>query len=149
MNTIATEMSTAEWSIMRIIWTLGEATSNQVINAIQQEKDWTESTIKTLLRRLVEKTALSTSKEGRKFIYHPTIAEGDAMKATASDMFNNMCDMRKGSVIADLVQTSPLSKADIENLQQLLAEKAKTAPDMVECNCMPGMDHGADCCKID
>lgn len=149
MNTIATEMSAAEWSIMRIVWTLGEATSNQVIKSIQQEKDWTESTIKTLLRRLVEKMALSTNKEGRKFIYHPTIEEGDAMKETASDMFNNMCDMRKGSVIADLVQTSPLSKADIENLQRLLAEKSKTAPDMVECNCMPGMDRGADCCKID
>ncbi|WP_283680375.1 CopY/TcrY family copper transport repressor [Lentilactobacillus sp. Marseille-Q4993] len=149
MEMTATEMTTSEWDIMRIIWTLGKASSNDVIKAIQQEKDWTESTIKTLLRRLVTKDALATDRDGRRFIYTPKIDERKAMSETAEDLFSRMCNMRKGSVITELIESSPLSKADIMAMQELLAEKMKTAPDMVECNCMPGMENGSDCCKMD
>ncbi|MFM9785202.1 CopY/TcrY family copper transport repressor, partial [Streptomyces scabiei] len=46
--------------------------------------------------------------------------------------------MRAGSTIAGVIQSRKLSRADIANLQAILAEKAKTAPEEVQCNCLPG-----------
>ena len=57
MENTATELSGAEWEIMRIVWTLGEAKSTEIVHLMQQSKKWTASTIKTLLRRLVAKGA--------------------------------------------------------------------------------------------
>lgn len=145
MENTATELSGAEWEIMRIVWTLGEAKSTEIVHLMQQSKKWTASTIKTLLRRLVAKGALRTERLGRKFIYHPTIAEKQAMEATTTELFAHMCNMKKGQVITNLVAQTTLSKQDISNLQELLQQKASTAPAKVECNCLPETDCDETC----
>lgn len=63
---------------------------------------------------------------------------GNDEKAAADDLFDHMCAMRAGSTIAGVIQSRELSRADIANLQAILAEKAKTAPEEVQCNCLPG-----------
>ncbi|GEN48735.1 CopY/TcrY family copper transport repressor [Ligilactobacillus pobuzihii] len=139
----ATEMTTSEWELMRIIWTKGKASSSEVIDLIKAKKDWTESTVKTLLRRLVSKSALTTVKDGRRFIYSPNITESDAMDQMTAEMFSRMCNMKKGSEITKLIRDTNLSQADIKQMQAVLANKLRTAPKVVECNCLPGKD---SCC---
>ena len=58
--------------------------------------------------------------------------------ATSRELIDHMCAMRAGSTIAGVIQSRELSRADIANLQAILAEKAKTAPEEVQCNCLPG-----------
>lgn len=131
------KMTTAEWELMRIIWTLGKVGSREVIEIIQRKRDWTESTIKTLLSRLVKKEMLTTTKDGRNFIYHATVPEQTAMNETVDDLFDSLCNMKKGAVITELISNLTLTKADIENMQTVLADKLTTAPEMVECDCIP------------
>lgn len=40
---------------MRVLWDLGSATISQIVAAVQQERDVSPQTIKTLLRRLIDK----------------------------------------------------------------------------------------------
>lgn len=133
----ATKMSPAEWELMRIIWTKKGASSSEVIELMQEKRSWTESTIKTLLRRLVSKKMLTTHKDGRKFIYHPTIKEKDAMNETVSELFEHLCNMKKGQVIINLLSKLELSKNDIQKMQEILVEKEQFAPKMVSCDCLP------------
>lgn len=134
----ATEMTTSEWELMRIVWTKGQATSSEVIDLIKAKKDWTESTVKTLLRRLVSKQALKTAKDGRRFIYSPNITENDAMDQMTAEMFSRLCDMKKGKEIIKLLADTTLSRSNIQKMQTVLTAKMQTAPDHVECNCLPG-----------
>ena len=127
----------AEWEVMRIIWTLGKAHSNKVITELQAECDWTESTIKTLLRRLVKKGLLRTEPDGRRFIYIPTVSQTAMMSQMARQFLDKLCDMHKGEVLIQLLKEAPLSKGDIKAMQQELKLKEKDAPDMVPCNCLP------------
>ena len=129
-------ISDSEWNEMRIIWTLKQASSTQVINELQTKKNWSESTIKTLLRRLVKKGLLSTKKDGRRFIYTATINQTNMMFEAANDLLNKMCDMHKGQVLLKLLADSPISKVDLKQLKSEIAEKEKTAPDKVPCNCL-------------
>src|SRR5699024_12868752 len=96
----AQDMSTAEWELMRVIWTMHEAGSSDIIRAIQGKKDWTESTIKTLLRRLVNKEVLTTRKVGQKFIYQPLIGEDEAMDQMTAETFDRLCRMKRGRAIS-------------------------------------------------
>lgn len=137
MTVNATEITSSEWEIMRVIWTKGPTDTNDIIAILQQKRDWTESTIKTLLRRLVNKNILTTTKAGRQFTYHANLDEADAMTETVDDVFGRLCNMNKGTAIVDLIQSSELSQADVQKMQALLAEKIKTAPEKVACNCLP------------
>lgn len=134
------EITPAEWQVMRVVWSLRQTTSGQIIEVLQQKVDWKPATIKTLLRRLVDKRALSATKQGRGFIYQPAVAEQHTMNQAADDLFNNLCERRVGTTLEHVVDNAILSKDDIAKLQALLAKKAQTAPRDVKCNCIPGMD---------
>lgn len=134
------EISPAEWQVMRIAWTMQKVTSAQVIEILQQKMDWKPATVKTLLRRLVQKKALATTKQGRYFIYQPCVEEQSTMNMAADDLFSSICEMHVGKTLAHVIAEHQLSKDDISNLQQILEEKKHSAPETVECNCVPGMD---------
>lgn len=134
------EITPAEWQMMRIVWTLGETTSSQIITILQRKVDWKPATVKTLLRRLVAKGALATTRQGRSFIYRPLVAEQATMDQVADDLFNSICEHCVGRTLDHVVDQATLSKADIQRLQQTLAAKLATAPDQVQCNCVPGED---------
>lgn len=137
------EMTSAEWELMRIIWTRGQASSGEVSSWIRAKKAWSESTVKTLLRRLVNKQALKTEKDGRRFIYSPAITESAAMDQMTSETFARLCQMKKGRELIKLLTETPLSQADIKQMQSVLADKLKSAPTEVACDCLPGE---SSCC---
>lgn len=131
-------ISDSEWEVMRIIWTLEPVSSTKIIQELQAKKNWSESTIKTLLRRLVKKKLLTTTKEGRHFIYSANVNQTQVMTEAAEELLNRMCDMHKGEVLLQLIANSPISKSDLSKIKEIIATKEKDAPYMVPCNCLPG-----------
>lgn len=134
-------ISDSEWEVMRIIWTLEPVSSTKIIQELQAKKDWSESTIKTLLRRLVNKNLLNTKKEGRRFIYSAKVNQTQVMTEAAQELLDRMCDMHKGEVLLQLLIDSPISKEDLGKIKQKISEKEQSAPDTVPCNCLPGHEH--------
>lgn len=141
------EISNAEWEVMRVIWTLGQATSKQLTEIMEIKKNWRPATTKTLLRRLVNKNILETKKEGRGFIYTPLVEEQPTIDAQLMQSFNNICQMHTGNTLAYLIKNLQLTKEDITNLQNILETKAQTAPKELLCDCLPeGYKH--EHCKV-
>ena len=134
-------ISDSEWEIMRIIWTIEPVSSTKIIQELQAKKDWSESTIKTLLRRLVNKNLLNTTKKGRHFVYSAKVNQAQVMTEAAQELLDRMCNMHKGEVILQLLADSPISKYDLAKMKQIIDQKEKTAPEMVPCNCLPGKEH--------
>lgn len=148
MDTKIDEITPSEWDLMRIVWTKGSVQTSELITLLQRKRDWSDSTIKTLLGRLVKKGLLATTKEGRKFVYHATVEEAEAMDETVTELFAHLCAMKKGATLANLIEKTPLTAKDIARLQDILAAKAKTAPEKVPCDCLtpdPNATADADC----
>ncbi|GEO78855.1 negative regulator of copper transport operon, AtkY [Companilactobacillus mindensis DSM 14500] len=131
------EISSAEWQIMRIVWTLKHVTSSEIINLMQKKQNWSDSTIKTLITRLTKKEFLSREKENGRYIYSTTVEEQATMDEYANSLFNDFCAHKSGSVLNELIDSMEISRTDIEMLQQTLAKKAKNAPEHVKCDCLP------------
>lgn len=129
-------ISDSEWEVMRIVWTLGETNTKQILKELQAKKDWSDSTIKTLIRRLVQKGWLSAKHEGRRYTYQATVNQTEMMYQEAKNLLNRMCDMHKGEVILKLLEDSPVSKGDLIKMEKEINQKEKTAPKMVPCNCL-------------
>lgn len=121
-------ISDSEWEIMRIIWTIEPVSSTKIIQELQAKKDWSESTIKTLLRRLVNKNLLNTTKEGRHFVYSAKVNQAQVMTEAAQELLDRMCNMHKGEVILQLLADSPISKSDLAKMKQVINQKEKTFP---------------------
>ncbi|MDF9445795.1 BlaI/MecI/CopY family transcriptional regulator, partial [Limosilactobacillus mucosae] len=76
---------------------------------------------------------------GRAFVYEPQVEEQPTMNQAADELFDNLCEMHVGKTLLHVIEKATLSQSDINQLQDLLAKKAATAPAEVPCNCVPGM----------
>ena len=131
------EITPAEWQIMRVVWSLRQTTSSQIIEILQKKVDWKPATIKTLLRRLVDKKALSATRQGRGFIYEPLVPEQQTMDQAADNLFNNICERHVGSTLEHVINNVTLSKDDIAKLQELLASKVTDSQRLERIQCLP------------
>ena len=97
-------ISDSEWEVMRIVWTLGETHTNQILKELQAKKNWSDSTIKTLIRRLVQKGWLTAKHEGRRYTYTATVSQTDMMYNEAKSLINPMSEMHKVEFILKLLE---------------------------------------------
>ena len=62
-------LTPAEWKIMKIVWQQGQGAARDVYQVAGAKYEWAPSTVKTILRRLVEKGYLKTSQVGNSFLH--------------------------------------------------------------------------------
>lgn len=141
-------MSEAEWEVMRVVWTYGDVTSRQIIDILGDEYQWSPSTIKTLLKRLVDKQYLSVRKDGKVGHYTATITEREMGIEKLQQDLSKICTTKQASFVLDLLQQIPLSKSDAQAIISLLDERLPNLPEHVSCHCHKGQcqcQKGCDC----
>lgn len=145
------KITDSEWEVMRVVWAQNKVTSKEIIEVLQQKKDWKPATTKTFIGRLVNKGMLQTESEGRKYLYSSKVSEGEIVRSSLNELFNNICSRDAGNTIAYLLSNATLSFKDIETLEKVLEMKKKDAVDEVPCNCVPGQckcnEHGHSNCN--
>ena len=130
------QISNAEWRIMKIIWMEGKQTSTDLIAVLSERFDWSKSTIKTLLLRLVEKGCLTRKKTGKAFVYSALLKQDQSLDLVVEEVKDKVCSKRIVQVLENLIQESDFTLADLNQLQQVLEEKKAEAVETVPCNCM-------------
>lgn len=132
-------ISPSEHAVMRIVWAHPECTAQHIIHILQPQQHWAPATIKTLIRRLVDKGFLSQQKRERQpFCYTATCTEYDVAAQRMTTAFNQVCTRQAGALLSDLLQTQPLSQSDIRHMMDILAQRAQGAPEQVTCCCKIG-----------
>lgn len=130
------KISDSEWEIMRVLWTLGKASAQEIDELLSETMNWKLATVKTLLGRLVKKEVVRTETEGKKFIYFPIVGEAETVRSATETLFSHICAKRVGTTIADLIAGADLTQEDIEKIQKVLSQKEPVAT--IVCNCIPG-----------
>jgi BlaI family penicillinase repressor len=122
VGTTDVAISDAEAIVMQVIWHRGPLATEDIIAALGRRAKWSDSTVKTLLNRLLNKGALSAQKDNRRFVYSAVLSREEWL-ATESDGF---LDRVFGGRIAPLVsyfsQHKKLAKDDIAELKRLIRE---------------------------
>lgn len=135
---IQIKITDAEWEVMRVVWAHGSVTSREIIEILESKMQWKAPTIKTLIGRLVEKGALNTEQEGRKYIYSANIEEREAVGSFTNDIFDRICRKNVGNVIESIIKDHTLSFDDIQRLEEILEMKKVFAVEEVDCQCAEG-----------
>ena len=114
------QITPAELEIMKALWKQPGIGASEIVDALDGEQDWSPRTVKTLLSRLVEKGALETAAEGRRYLYRPLIDKRDYQKKEAGQLIDKLFGGRAAPLVAQLADARGLSEDDIEELEALL-----------------------------
>ena len=126
----------AEWEIMRVVWANEEVTSKFVSQVLGEKMQWKHTTVKTLLNRLLEKNVLKKRESGNKYIYYTEYNEQEIAEKYVTETFDRICKTKVGEMIKELIEKSLLSRKDLENIEKIVKEKKKNAPEKIKCMCI-------------
>ena len=115
----------AEWEVMAVVWDRTPVAASTVADVLQGRKQWTLATVRTLLRRLVNKGALQQQAEGRRYIYTALISMADCVRQESDSFLDRVLGRAPSEAILHLVKRAELSKADIQELRRILNTKEK------------------------
>lgn len=119
------QITPAELEIMKVLWRKPGLGASEIADALENDRDWNIRTVKTLLSRLVEKGALQTTQDGRRFLYSPAVEKGTYQKKAAGQFVDRLFGGRAAPLIAQLADARGLSEDDIEELEALLGRLKK------------------------
>lgn len=106
--------------IMDLIWSAGSATAERVREGIAPEHQLTDSSIRTLLRRLEERGYLRHSSDGKSFVYEPVDEPQQVAAAAVRQIIDRFCAGSAEQFLLGMVDEKVLDSGEIERLAKLI-----------------------------
>lgn len=115
-------ISEAEHAVMEVLWARSPVTATDVCDEICEARGWSQATVKTLLGRLVAKSAIAAEPEGRRFLYSPLIARTDYVGGESRRLVDRLFGGRAAPLFAHLAEQEVLTDQDLTEIEALLKE---------------------------
>ena len=115
------QISEAEFQVMKIVWEHAPVSTNQVTEYLTRTTKWSPKTIQTMLKRLVQKKALTYDKEGRVFIYTPLIGQLDYVNQESRHFLQRFYNGNLVSMMTAFLDMEELSQQEVDELKELLS----------------------------
>ena len=117
------KLTKAEWQIMNALWENHPATARDVMDRLPTGVKWAYTTIKTMLTRLVEKKAVSETKQGNTSVYDPLLSQRRARVSAFRSLVDQAFDGAMGPLVHFLVEEKQLTPKQQAELVELLREE--------------------------
>lgn len=121
-------ISESEWQVMKIIWNHYPQTLPEILDRLKGTA-WSKTTIQTYLARLVKKGALSTKRQGKGYLYYPTVSESDCQLAAGKNFLSRVYDGSLSKMVMGFVKSGHLSHEELNELKSLITQQEKTDAD--------------------
>lgn len=119
-------ISQAELDVMDVLWRDHPLAASDVAKALSINKDWNIRTVKTLLSRLVEKEAVSTEQDGRRYLYSPIVSKDSYAQNAVRRLTDRLFGGRAAPLVAHLAEGEGLTETDIAELEALIEALKKS-----------------------
>ena len=111
----------AESKVLEVFWGAGGPLSAEdVVAAMDNDREWSAGTIRTFLTRLVKKKALRAKPDGRRYLYTSLIAREDYVHHQSRDLIDRLFGGRLAPFITQFSERQRLSRAEIDELKRLI-----------------------------
>lgn len=110
----------AELPIMKVLWERGALTSTEILANLSGNK----STLKTLLKRLVEKGAVQTEEiKSRTFLYQAIVTREEYINQERKGFRERVFDGSRKNMLLNFVKEEKITRKDIADLLELIEKE--------------------------
>lgn len=108
----------AELAVLQVLWEAGEPLHlAELLTRLRERRGWADSTVKTLLRRLQQKGAVTLPARG---VYAAVVEEASYHSASNQRFLEKLYRGSARELVAALVQEGRLTASDMAELSALL-----------------------------
>lgn len=117
------QISEAEFEVMKIIWKYAPISTNDVTEKLLKTSTWNPKTIQTLVKRLVDKGALTYEKQSRMYVYTPLVQESEYVRQESKSFLKRFYDGDITSMVSAYLEDDTLSEKELNNLRSILSQR--------------------------
>lgn len=120
----AQQLGDLEANVMSVVWEKGEATVQDVKDALEPGRTLAYTTIMTVMSRLTEKGLLERHKVGRAYVYAPADSQEKVAGSLLRSLVRRLYDGASMAAIAHLMESEEaVDEAELERLESLIQAK--------------------------
>ena len=117
-------ISESEWTVMEYLWNNPLATITEIRKALSST-GWSDSTIKTLVRRLASKQVIAVNDEEANFRYYPLVSQQECRSKETRSFIDRVYQGSVSMLVTNLAADSNLTEKETEELMNLIEKMGK------------------------
>lgn len=118
-------LTEVELEFMSHLWDLGEGSVRDLLEQLAPGRDLAYTSAATIMRILEQKEFVVSRKEGKTFIYQPTLGKNAYQSRSLRDLSQKLFDGTPASLVARLVDDEGLSEEALQEIRALLDRRLK------------------------
>ena len=116
-------LTETELEMMNVVWHMGQATVNEVLEALRKSRKLAYTSVSTILRILEQKEILTSRKDGRGHVYRPRLSKEAYEARSLNHLVERVFDGEPSAVVRCLLEAKGVNREDLKNIRDLLEEK--------------------------
>lgn len=114
-------ISETEWKVMEVVWENPNIGFGEIKNLLS-DMGWSDSTIKTLIRRLVAKDALGFEEAGGFNKYYAKAEQNECRLKETKNLINRIYNGSVKMLVTNLVNDSNLTEDEAKKLMDIISK---------------------------
>ncbi len=118
-------LTEVELEFMTKLWELGMGSVRDVLDALSPDRGLAYTSGATIMRILEQKEFVSSTKQGKTFIYHPVLTKDTYQTRSIQNLSEKLFDNTPASLVARLVDDSDLSPQALDEIRALIDKRLR------------------------
>src|SRR6266571_8353535 len=119
------ELTEAEWTIIKAVWENEPCAAPAIQEKLHKQTEWTYSTVRTLMDRMVAKGLLTAEKIRNLTLYRSAVTREQAQRGELLYALKHAFNGALTPMVQCLLQTGEISADELAGLESLIREKKK------------------------
>jgi predicted transcriptional regulator len=127
INSPLPELTESEWAVIKAVWSLEPCPAPTVQEHLAGQRDWSVSTVRTLMERMAAKGLLTSEKLRNLTLYRSAVSRQQAQLGELRYALKNAFDGALTPMVQCLLESERLDSGQLDQLEALIAARRKTA----------------------
>ena len=120
MSSKSFELFDSEWSILQVVWELEPCAAPTVQEALEKDKGWAYTTVKTMMDRMVKKGLLKAEKIRNLYLYRSAVTRSQAQRGEIARTLKRAFDGTFTPMMQFLIENEELSDEEYLKLEKMI-----------------------------
>lgn len=121
------ELTEAEWTIIKAVWDNEPCTAPDIQQKLAKATEWTYSTVRTLMDRMVVKGLLAAEKQRNVTLYSSAVTKQQAQRSELLYALKHAFNGALTPMVQCLLETEDLSTDELAELEALIKARKRAS----------------------
>jgi predicted transcriptional regulator len=117
------ELTEGEWAIIQAVWAKEPCAAPDVQESLASEQNWSYSTVKTMMDRMVSKGLLTTERIRNLILYRSAITRAEAQNGEVMRAIRRAFNGAMTPMMQFLLDNGELSSEQLDDLEAMIRSK--------------------------